>query len=230
MDIGKTVGDSFEYAREGLIGKWTKWFLLFVSCIIFPLFLGYIMRIYRGAHPSPEPDDWGTLFIDGIKLIIVGIIYALPVIILEIVIIGSAGLALFMGISRQSLHPGAVLGLIGAVIVGVLILLVVGLIIGLIATIAFVRFARTNSFGEAFNFSAIFTTIGQIGWITYIFALFVIVLIIGIIKVICLVIPIIGIVLLLILVPFLGMFFARYITLLYDSAGAAKNLTSAREE
>jgi hypothetical protein len=221
LDIGKAVGDSFEYAQEGLVGKWTKWFLLFVSCIIFPLFLGYMMRIYRGATPSPEPDDWGTMFIDGIRLLIVGIIYALPVIILEIFIIGSAGLALLMGAPRQSLHPGAVLGLIGAVIVGVLVLLVVGLIIGLIATIAFVRFARTSSFGEAFNFGAILATIGRIGWITYIFALFVIVLIIGIIKVICLVIPIIGIVLLLILVPLLGMFFARYITLLYDSAGAA---------
>jgi len=221
MDIGKTVGDSFEYAQEGLVGKWTKWFLLVVSCFIFPLFLGYMMRIYRGATPSPEPDDWGTMFIDGIKLIIVGIMYALPVIILEIVIIGSAGLALFMGISRQSLTTGAIMSLIGAVIAGVLVLLVVAVIIGLIATIAYVRFARTGSFGEAFNFRAILATIGRIGWITYIFALIVMVIIIGIIRFVCLIIPFIGIVLFLFLLPFIGMFSARYITLLYDSAGEA---------
>ena len=221
MDIGKTVGDSFEYAREGLVGKWTKWFLLAVSCVIFPLFLGYMMRIYRGATPSLEPDDWGTMFIDGIKLITVGIIYALPVIILEIVLIGSAGLALLMGVSRQSLTIGAILGLISAVIAGVLVLLVVAVIIGLIATIAYVRFARTGSFWEAFNFRAILATIGRIGWITYIFALIVMVIIIGIIKLVCLIIPAIGIVLFLFLLPFIGMFSARYITLLYDSAGEA---------
>jgi len=221
MDIGKTVGDSFEYAQEGLVGKWTKWFLLVVCCVIFPLFLGYRMRIYRGATPAPEPYDWGTMFIDGIKLIIVGIIYALPVIILGIVIIGSAGLALITGAARQSLTPGAVLGLIGAVIAGVLVLLVVAVIIGLIATIAYVRFARTGSFGEAFNFRAILATIGRIGWITYIFALIVRAIIIGIISFVCQIIPVIGIVLFLFLFPFIGMFSARYITLLYDSAGEA---------
>src|SRR4030042_4201144 len=96
MDFGKTVGDSFEYAKEGLAGRCSKWLLRLISCIIFPLIMGYMMRIYRGANPSPEPDEWGTMFIDGIKLFVVGIIYALPVIILEIAIIGSAGLALFM--------------------------------------------------------------------------------------------------------------------------------------
>lgn len=221
MDIGKTAGDSFEYAREGLFGKWTKWFLLVISCIIFPLFTGYTMRIYRGAHPSPEPDDWGTMFIDGIRLIIVGIIYALPVIILEIVIIGGAGLALFMGTPYQSVHPGAVPGLAGAVLAGVLVLVLVAVIIGLVATIAYVRFARTGSFGEAFNFREILATIGRIGWITYIFALIVMGIIVGIIEIICLLIPVIGIVLFLILLPFIGMFSARYITLLYDSAGEA---------
>jgi hypothetical protein len=221
LDIGKMVGDSFEYAQEGLVGKWTKWFLLVVCCVIFPLFVGYRMRIFRGANPSPEPYDWGTMFIDGIKLIIVGIMYALPVIILAIAIIGSAGLAFLMGAARQSLTPGAVLGLIGGVIAGVLVLLVLAFIIWLIATIAFVRFARTGSFGEAFNIRAILATIGRIGWISYIFALIVMVIIIGILRFVCMIIPVIGILLLLFLLPFIGMFSARYITLLYDSAGEA---------
>ena len=40
-----------------------------------------MMRIYHGMTPSPEPDTWGTMFIDGLKLFVVGFIYALPVII-----------------------------------------------------------------------------------------------------------------------------------------------------
>jgi hypothetical protein len=219
MDFGKTVGDSFEYAKEGLAGKWTKWLLLLISCVIFPLIMGYMIRIYRGANPSPEPDDWGTMFIDGIKLFVVAIIYALPVIILEIAIIGSAGLALFAGAANPSVNPGAFMGLLGAVIVGVIILLVVAIIVGLISTIANVRFARTGSFGEAFNFGAILAHIGRIGWITYIIALIIMIVIVGIVEVVCMMIPFIGFILLLILLPVIILFSARYITLVYDSAG-----------
>ena len=129
-----------EYAREGLAGKWAKWFLLLISCIVFPLIMGYMMRIYRGANPSPEPDNWGTMFIDGLKLFVVGIIYALPVIILEIAIIGSAGLALFTGAVNPPADPTALMGLFGAVLIGFFILLVVAIIVGLISTIASVRF------------------------------------------------------------------------------------------
>ena len=220
-DFGKTVGDSFEYAREGLVGKWTKWFLLLISCIIFPLIMGYMMRIYRGMTPSPEPDNWGTMFIDGLKLFVVGFIYALPVIILEIAIIGSAGLALFEGAVNPPVDPTALMGLFGAVFIGVFILLVVAIIVGLISTIASVRFARTGSFGEAFNFGAIFTHIGRIGWITYILALIIMVIIVGIVEVILMMIPCLGPVILLLLLPGIILFSARYITLVYDSAGSS---------
>lgn len=219
MDFGKTVEDSFEYAKEGLIGKWTKWFLLLISCIIFPLIMGYMMRIYRGAKPSPEPDDWGTMFIDGIKLFVVSIIYALPVIILEIVVIGSAGLALFMSDGNPALNPGAFMGLLGAVIAGVFILLIVAIIVGLISTMAQVRFSRIGRFGEAFNFGAILAHIGRIGWANYIIALIIMVVIVGIVEVVCMIIPFIGIILLFLLLPFIILFSSRYITLVYDSAG-----------
>ncbi len=89
MDFGKTVSDSLAYAQEGLVGKWVKWVLLIISTIIFPLMLGYVVRILKGATPSPELEDWGGMFIDGIKLFIVALIYAIPVIILEVIAMGS---------------------------------------------------------------------------------------------------------------------------------------------
>ena len=45
-----------------------------------------------------------------------------------------------------------------------------------------VRFARTDSFGEAFNFSAILAHIGRIGWGPYIVALIVLMVVIGVIN------------------------------------------------
>jgi len=215
------VGDSFEYSKEGLAGKWTKWILLIISCIIFPLILGYSMRIYRGATPSPDLDKWGEMFIDGIKLFIVGLIYAIPILIIEFVVIGSAGLAMFAGMATPSPNPNAMLGLIGAVLFGFIILVVVAIIIGLIAATAWVRFARTNSFGEAFNFGAIFDHIGRIGLGSYIIALIVLIVIIGVIEIICMLIPYIGWLLLLILLPFIQLFHARYLCMLFDSAGTA---------
>jgi hypothetical protein len=219
MDYGKIVGDSFDYAKEGLEGKWRKWFLLLISCIIFPLIMGYMMRIYRGATPAPEPDQWGSLFIDGIRLLVVGIIYALPVIILGIAIVGSTGIVLFMEGANPYSNPEVFIGLLGAIFISVLILLVVGIIIGLFSTIAYVRFARTGSFGEAFNFGAIIDHIGKIGWLSYILALVILVIIVSIIEIVLMTIPFIGIILLLLLVPFIILFATRYITLVYDSAG-----------
>ena len=54
VDSGKIIEDSFGYAKEGLVGKWDRWILLIFSGIIFPLYLGYVLRIYRGANPSPH--------------------------------------------------------------------------------------------------------------------------------------------------------------------------------
>ncbi|WP_369425765.1 DUF4013 domain-containing protein, partial [Methanothrix sp.] len=65
-----------------------RWLLLIICCIIFPLFMGYTMEVMRGKKPAPELENWGKLFIDGLKLFIAGLIYAIPVIILAIIFIG----------------------------------------------------------------------------------------------------------------------------------------------
>jgi len=219
VDSGKIIEDSFGYAKEGLVGKWETWILLIFSCIIFPLYLGYIIRIYRGAKSCPQLDHPGSMFIDGIKLFIVGLIYAIPVLTLSIMLFGSAD------IIRSSMSPSTIGGLIIAVLMGAIMLIIVAISIWLIVMTAGVRFARTDSIGEAFNFRAIFSHIGKIGWMTYIIALLMILITLVNIAIICLVInmviPYTGIILFLILLPFISLFSPRYITLLYESAGAA---------
>jgi len=78
------LDDSFSYAKDGVWDRWARWLVLIGCMIIFPLILGYIVRIYRGERPAPEPGEWGALFVDGLKLLVVQIIYMAPVILLFI--------------------------------------------------------------------------------------------------------------------------------------------------
>jgi hypothetical protein len=223
MVIGKTIDGAYFYAKDGLLGKWQKWILLIISCVIFPLFLGYMMRIYRGANPAPELDEWGSMFIDGIKLWVVEIIFALPVIFLDFVLLGTASVAFVSTLKTSAsglyIDPNAMIGLLLGIFLGSLIIVIVAVLIGLFTATAFVRFARTGSFSEAFKFTEIFSHIGKIGWMTYIVALLMLVIMVGIVTVVSLVIPYIGFFVFLILLPFLGVFTARYLSLLYDLAG-----------
>ena len=85
MDFGSILDDSFAYAKEGVWERWSRWLVLIGCMIIFPLILGYIVRIYRGERPAPEPGEWATLFVDGLKLLVVHIVYWAPVFLLILV-------------------------------------------------------------------------------------------------------------------------------------------------
>ena len=228
MNYGSMLGDSFDYTKNGLLGNWGKWLLLFISMVIFPLWMGYQWKIYQGESRAPVLNDWVGMFINGIKLTVVSIIYFLiPMIVFMVV--GGAGI--FMGAAAD--NPG-----VGALI-GILIGLVVFFIFSLIALMALIRFARTDNFGEAFNFSAIVAHIGKIGWVSYILALIILWVVVGVgvlvfalvtsvISLILALIPFVGWILALILDvilailigPFVGVFTTRYITHIYDSVAA----------
>ena len=93
MDYGSMVGESFEYAKEAVVGKWNKWVMLIIATILLGLpLMGYSMKILRGEKPAPEVDDWGTLFIDGIKYIIIMLIYMIPAMIVLFVVVGGSAL------------------------------------------------------------------------------------------------------------------------------------------
>lgn len=114
--------------------------------------------------------------------------------------------------------------------------MIIYFIFSLIAMMALIRFARTDSFGEAFNVSAILAHIGKIGWLNYILALLILwivlfvaimifVIAMTIVSIALALIPIVGWLLALILIaivailigPFIGVFEARYMTRIYDS-------------
>ncbi|MDO8871760.1 MAG: DUF4013 domain-containing protein [Methanoregula sp.] len=219
MDYGSMVGESFEYAKEAVVGKWNKWIMLIIATILLGIPLaGYSLKVLRGEKPAPEVNDWGTLFIDGIKYIIIMFIYMIPALIVLFVVVGGSALG------AMSKNPTTAMAATGGMLFGMLLFAVVALITSIFALIGVVRFARTGSIGEAFNFSAILATIEKIGWVPYIIALVVLVvvqIIIGIIVSIIMMIPILGFIIYLCLISPIMLFQARYICQIYDSAGAA---------
>ncbi len=239
MEFGTLLDDSFRYTKVGILCNINRWagLIIAIICLGIPM-NGYVMRIYRGTPAAPDVDRWGTLFIDGLKLVIVGLVYAIPIMIVWAFIYGSMFVTMAQGNMEApgNWEPNMAL---------VLLMYAVEIAVGIIMPIASIRFARSDSFTEAFNLGAIVDTIGKIGWINYLIALILLTLVIGI-PVFLLVFGIIivggaglylivggkaellfGIASLLILAmiilsPLFAVFQARYLTRVYESAEPAE--------
>ncbi len=225
MDIGEIVSDSIKYPSSDWKKVLIMGFLFLISILIFvPIFLvmGYGFRALKasiaGADDLPEFDEWGDMFIDGLKVFVVQFVYFLiPAL---IIIIGSwaAIAAMFAEASTGTVtDPTAFIGIIGgtAIIGGI-----VAIILGLIATIALANMAYNDSeLGAAFRFSEIMNIISQIGWVDYIIwyvVIIIISMIIGFISGILSIIPILGfLIALLVIAPYAQLFFYRALALLY---------------
>jgi Protein of unknown function (DUF4013) len=259
MDIGALLSDSFTYAQEALVGKWTRWAIFVLFALPFSLIQfvfdpkkimtgttinwgaipwgqvaalaalgfilsffisGYSVRIYRGIKPAPDFTGWTDLFIDGVKLAVVWLLWLLPLVVVMVAGIAVA-VASFLSNPATAMPKYITLLLLMLLLFVVeFVLMVIVIFFGIIGA---VRFARTGSIREGIRFSAILTTIRTMGWVSYIIFLigFIIaVLIYAIITGILSFIPFIGWVLVLIVNPFFMIFSARYFALVYDQGEA----------
>jgi hypothetical protein len=186
---------------------------IIAAVLLSAFYVGYQMKILRGETPLPAVSGYAKMFSDGIRYIVIQIIYSIPVLVILGVTIGGAIMtALSAGPDFEDILP-----ILGGVFLGIVIALIVGIIIGLFALIGLIRFARTGRMGEAFNFGAITATIGRIGWGHYILSLIVVVVLIVIVEIVLGIIPYIGSILNLLVAPFITVFYSRYLSLLYDS-------------
>jgi hypothetical protein len=237
MDYGAMMDDAFGYAKAGVLKRTGRWLKLILAAILIGIPLnGWILRIYRGETPAPEVDRWGSLFIDGFKLLVIGLVYAIPLIILSIIpyLVVPGGMA--------GMHPqigqgaGEMEKSLGLFLLLLVLQLVYDIILAIFMPVAAIRFARTGSFSEAFNFGAITATIGKIGWLSYILAIILVAIVIGIpVGILAVVVLLAGLalghfllalllllILIFIIAPPLVAFQARYLTQVYDHAEPAK--------
>ena len=256
MDYGAMLTDSFEYAKEALLGKWVRWILFIIlglpialvkftiipdkimdtatgvfhpelipwdqilvligAGILFGFFIaGYMVRVYRGAKPAPELDNWAALFIDGLKLTIVWFLWLIP-----FLIVMAAVLIMVVAIvSSLAAPPVSILASVGMLLVLLLIGFVLAVFAVLYGYLGVIRFARTGKIREGLRFSKIREMIRVIGWGPYIIALLVMLAVgfaFGIVTSVLSAIPYIGWILVLIITPFITILFSRYATLVYQ--------------
>ena len=226
MDIGEIVSDSIKYPSS----NWGKVLILGVICIasilIVPIFLvmGYLFRIIKatlaGIDELPEFDEIGEMFVDGLKIFVVGIIYSIPLLIIYgimyFITMGMVATASYTDVAAVSSAAYGMMAILYIVIA------IVGFIVSLFELMAIANMAYYDGdLGAAFRFIEILEHISRIGWGKYIITLIVIWIIAGIGYLIgsLTMIILIGFILLpLVIMPYIMMFMYRAIALMVASS------------
>jgi hypothetical protein len=164
MDIGKAFAFVFEdenwivkiliAAAILLLGTLFSWLLLIPLILAFALVGGYSVeitrRVIRGELDGlPEWDDWGALLANGLKVMVIAIVYALPLIILTVCLGVPSGL---LGDSGDT--GAAVGGLLGLCLSCFAFLYAIAMSLALPAAVAF--FAAEDDLGAAFRFGDVY--------------------------------------------------------------------------
>jgi len=222
MDISDIISDSIKYPSSDWVKVLILGIIIIASVLIVPILLvyGYMFRIIKstlaGLDELPEFDEIGEMFVDGLKILVVAIVYAIPVYIIAAIV------GLLMGSSMTATTTTLDPTMIWALLIGNIIFVIVSLIIGLVEIIAIANMAYYNGeLGAAFRFSEILNHIARIGWGKYIVTYIVIavVAIIGFLIGMLTLFILIGIILIpLVIAPYIAMFGARAIALLFAEA------------
>jgi hypothetical protein len=164
--------DDARWKNKALVGG----AMTFVAATVsFPFFflmlpvLGYGIRIMkrtaRGEEASlPEWDNWGELFMDGLKQWAVSIVYGLPVVVIFSCLIGTmmvgmiGGTAMLDEMSRAEAALASGLGIVGFYSILFLtyaVLFIIGIPLAYLGAVAVSRMAATGELSAAFEFGEV---------------------------------------------------------------------------
>ncbi|HOI40227.1 MAG TPA: DUF4013 domain-containing protein [Methanobacterium sp.] len=223
MEIGEIISDSIRFPSR----DWTKILILGILfltsfIIIIPIFLvmGYCFRILKssiaGFSELPDFDMLGEMFVDGLNVFIVTLVYFL----IPIVVIIIGGWTSIASVSITGMaDPTIFIALLGGIsLIGV----VLAIVFGLMAIIAIANMALYDSeLGAAFRFGEILEQIAMIGWGKYL-VWYIVMIVIGVIGGVVTSflsqIPLIGMIIAILLIyPYLYIFYARSLALIFKS-------------
>ena len=212
MKLDKNLTDSINYAKILFtdLGRLLILIILDIIPIVNLIVVGYLSRVVKEPPDSkelPPLENYLDLWVQGLKIVVVAIIYMIIPIILIVPFV-------FLMVSSWMAFPGMpVVGWFVAIP-----MLIIGLLLAfffaIILAMAIVNMVRKDSFGKAFAIGEILGIIGRVGWGTYILwliVLFVCAIVVGAIGSI----PAIGWILSFIIGPIFGVFVARSASLTY---------------
>jgi hypothetical protein len=194
--------------------------------------LGYYARIVRDSPSSksaPKLERYGDMFVEGLKIFIVGIIWLIIIgIIAAIIAIPFVAAAVFSSISNpMSFFSSGWIFALGALAI---IFAIVAFLLGIFAFMGVIHMVKTNSFGKAFAFVEIYKMIGKIGWIRYLASFVVFFIVLAIVGALNGSLGPIGWVVGAVLSVLAGLFISRTIGLMYDNAAGVTAQPSAVQQ
>ena len=225
MDLSDNLSNSFAFARKLFsdFGRLVILIVLDIIPIVNLIVTGYASRVLKespGADSPPKLENYGDLFIDGLKIVIASIIYMLIPLILIVAGFGSFFAAMVTGGGPNFMWGGftpAYMGLLGGTgVVFVLVGLLVAFVMLILLAAGIAHMIKTGKFGKAFAFGEILGIIGKIGWGKYLAWLILIVVLAAIVGAIAGAIPYVGWIIAAIIGPALAVFYFRSLGLLYS--------------
>ncbi len=173
MNINRNIIDSLQYPFK----EWVKIILLGIILII-PIVnfigLGYYLRIIKyslaGLDELPDFEGIVELFIDGIKILIVGIIYSIiPLIFYAISVAFARSATVTSPVTSSSVFSNYLPALTGISSIFLIIAIIFALIISIIAYMGIVNMVLyDNEITAALRYHEILYRISVIGWVKYI--------------------------------------------------------------
>jgi hypothetical protein len=139
--------------------------LMLLALLALVMVWGYEIRILRisfaGLGELPRFDNWLDMFVDGLKVFVVGIIYAIPL----VIVVGLLFLGIVfapVGLANISIHnPSTIFALmIFAIIATLIILLTYPIFLMMLANMVY----NNSKIESAFKLGEIFNKISNIGW------------------------------------------------------------------